>query len=103
MGTTMNYKKMAGTAAVFVLADQHANKPVERQGEIWSGQELHLDTLPTTLNSKPSIASSLALEGLESYNPPTHGDVREVSALNASFVYIDAIKGWIELTTETEA
>lgn len=58
---------------------------------------------PTTLTSKPSMASSLALEGLESYDPPRHGDVREVSALNASFVYIEAIKGWVELALDTEA
>lgn len=103
MGSTMHYKKMAGTAAVFVLADQHANKPVERQGEIWSAQELHLDTTPAALTSKPSMASSLALEGLESYDPPRHGDVREVSALNASFVYIEAIRGWVELALDTES
>lgn len=95
---TMNYKKMAGTAAVFVLADLHADKPVERQGEIWSDRELHLHTLPAQLNNKPAMASSLALEGLESYDPPSHGDTREVGALDARFVYISGIKGWVELT-----
>lgn len=93
----MSYKKMAGTAAVFVFADQHANKPVERQGETWSDAELQLQTLPPALQPKPSMASSLALEGLESYDPPQHGDLREVSALNARFVYIDGIKGWVEV------
>ena len=45
------------------------------------------------------MASSLALEGLESYDPPRHGDLRDVSALNARFVYIDGIKGWVEVAT----
>ena len=99
----MNYKKMAGTAAVFVFADQHANNPVEGQGEIWSEEELHLNPLPAELNPKPSMASSLALEGLESYDPPRHGDLRDVSALNARFVYIDGIKGWVEVATTAGA
>ncbi len=80
MGSTMHYKKMAGTAAVFVLADQHANKPVERQGEIWSAQELHLDTTQAALTSKTSMARSIALEDMERYDQPRPGDVREVSA-----------------------
>jgi len=94
----MNYKKMAGTAAVFVFADQHADKPVERQGMVWSDKELHLDTVDlNTLTPKDSMATNLALEGLESYDPPSHGDVREVTALRARFVYVEAIKGWVEL------
>ena len=95
----MDYKKMAGTAAVFVLSDQHANKPVERQGMIWNDLELHLHTLPDQLTLKPAIATSLALEGLESYDPPAHGDLREVAALGARFVYVEAIKGWVELAS----
>ncbi|MFA7553516.1 MAG: hypothetical protein WCY88_04630 [Spongiibacteraceae bacterium] len=93
----MHYKKMAGTSAVFVFADQHADKPVERQGMVWDEQELHLDSIHRQLNIKPPMATNLALEGLESYDPPSHGDVREVVALQARFVYIEPIKGWVEL------
>lgn len=92
----MNYKKMAGTAAVFVFADQHANTPVERQGMVWSGDELHVNSIPAELTPKPAMATNLALEGLESYDPPSHGDVRQVTALAAQFVYVEAIKGWVE-------
>ena len=93
----MEYKKMAGTAAVFVVADQHANKPVERQGMTWNARELQMDTLPAELTERPAMATNLALEGLESYDPPRHGDVRAVTALDARFVYIAPIKGWVEL------
>ena len=95
----MQYKKMAGTAAVFVFADRHANKPVERQGMIWDEQELQLHSIPEKLTSKPAMATNLALEGLECYDPPEHGDVREVTALNTQFVYIEPIMGWVELAT----
>lgn len=93
----MHYKKMAGTAAVFVFADQHADKPVERQGLVWDDRELRLDTILGELTIKPPMATNLALEGLESYDPPRHGDVREVVALHAWFVYVESIKGWVEL------
>ena len=89
---------MAGTAAVFVFANKHADKPVERQGMIWSAEELHLDTLDlNALTVKVSMATNLALEGLESYDPPSHGDVRAVTALGVQFAYVEAIKGWVEL------
>lgn len=92
------FKKMAGTAAVFVLADQHANSPVERDGLVWSESDLHMDAL-TKLNkqAKSTMATSLALEGLESYDPPSHGDVRMVAALKSEFIYNQTIKGWVEL------
>ncbi len=93
----MNYKKMAGTSAIFVIEGLHANKPVERQGMTWSAQELHLDSIPPVLTPKPEMATSLALEGLESYDAPAHGDVRKVGALDATFVYIAPVKAWIEL------
>ena len=93
----MKYKKMAGTAAVFVFAEQHADKPVERQGMVWDDRELQLDTIPGQLTTKPAMATNLALEGLETYDPPCHGDVREVTALNSRFVYVAPIKGWVEL------
>lgn len=95
----MLFKKMAGTAAVFVFADQHANTPVERQGMIWNEEELHLHTIPSQLTSKPAMATNLALEGLESYDPPNHGDLRRVDALDTDFVYIKPILGWVELAT----
>lgn len=94
----MNYKKMAGTSAVFVIDGQHANKPVERQGMTWSSDELHLQTVPEQLTPKASMATNLALEGLESYDPPQHGDVRQVTALDARFVYVAPIRGWVELS-----
>ena len=92
----MLYKKMAGTAAVFVLADQHAGSPVEREGLTWDEQELKLDSLPDQLTEKPEIATNLALEGLESYDPPAHGDKRKVTNLNADFAYVEPIQGWVE-------
>lgn len=92
-----NYKKMAGTAAVFVYAHLHANSPVERDGMIWTDAELHLDSLQSDqLSPREPIASSLALEGLEDYDPPAHGDLREVTALDSYFVYVEGIKGWVE-------
>ena len=92
-----NYKKMAGTAAVFVHAHLHANSPVERDGMVWSETELHLDSLqPHQLSPKAAIASSLALEGLEDYDPPAHGDLRQVTALDSYFVYVEGIRGWVE-------
>lgn len=92
----LEFKKMAGTAAVFVLADQHANSPVEREGMVWNSTELHLNSLPAQLNRKMDVATNLALEGLEEYDPPAHGDVRHVTALNTEFVYIQPIQGWVE-------
>lgn len=48
---------------------------------------------------KPSMATVLALEGLEEYDPPAHGDIRQVEALNAAFIYNVRIKGWIQIPT----
>jgi hypothetical protein len=92
----MQYKKMAGTAAVFIVADKHANSPVERDGMVWSADELKIQSLPEQLTTKDAMASTLALEGLEDYDPPSDGDVRKVGALAVNFVYIGAIKGWVE-------
>ncbi len=93
----VNYKKMAGTSAIFVIDGLHANKPVERQGMTWTEKELQLNTMPHSLTQKPPMATSLALEGLESYDAPAHGDVREVGALDTKFVYIAPVKAWVEL------
>jgi hypothetical protein len=90
------YKKMAGTSAVFVFADFQGPSPVERDGLIWTATELHLnDNLPP-LRALPAMANALALEGLEDYDPPILGDIRFVSSLDASFVYWDAIRGWVQ-------
>lgn len=92
------YKKMAGTAAVFVAANQHANAPVEREGMVWSASELHLDGLViSTENIKPAMANALSLEGLEDYNPAEAGDIRPVTSLGVNMLYVDAIKGWVEV------
>ncbi len=63
----------------------------------WSASELHVETVPDELCDKPEMATSLALEGLESYEPACHGDTRVVTALNTTFVYIEPIKGWVEI------
>ena len=95
------YKKMAGTAAVFVRSYLHANAPVERDGMVWSASELQLDSMSEIqLSRKDPMATSLALEGLEMYDPPAHGDLREVTRLGSHFVYIAAIKGWVEYAGE---
>lgn len=130
------YKKMAGTSAVFLLADFDNASPVERDGLEWGLEELHFnaliehvlkeDILATSLFSqdlppekfwqqlntifqalilqakeqgrqKPSMATVLALEGLEEYDPPGHGDIRQVEALNTAFIYNVRIKGWIQI------
>lgn len=92
------YKKMAGTAAVFVTADYDGPSPVERDGMSWSAQELGLVEAPRALRWKPVIDSSLALEGLEEYDPPSAGDARYVTKLGVAFVYIGKIRGWVQLT-----
>ena len=38
-----NYKKMAGTSAVFLSSEYDGASPVERDGMLWSAKELHLD------------------------------------------------------------
>ncbi len=94
----MQYKKLAGTSAVFVQADLDGPSPVERDGMTWSEAELHVDQLPNQFTDKPDIASPLALEGLEDYDPPTHGDKRRVNSLNHAFIYNSAAKAWIQCT-----
>ena len=92
------YKKMAGTAAVFVVADTHDGSPVERDGMTWSDEELGMTTGARRLHWKEPMDSSLALEGLEEYDPPAPGDARYVNKLGVAFVYIGKIRGWVELT-----
>ena len=91
------FKKMAGTAAVFVVGNMDHASPVERDGMVWTGEELHLDSAPINCVVKADMANALALEGLEEYDAPTHGDQRRVSSLDAIFVYLEPIKGWVQV------
>ena len=92
-----SYKKMAGTSAVFLSADYGGASPVERDGRVWSAEELHLDQLTTDRNPKPAMQNVLALEGLEEYDMPQNGDVRNVESVSVDFVYFDQIHAWIQL------
>jgi hypothetical protein len=93
------YKKMAGTAAVFIPADFPMASPVERDSMIWTDAELSMPESPLPLHWKAAMESSLALEGLEEYEPPSNGDVRYVKNLGIAFVYIGKIRGWVAITT----
>jgi hypothetical protein len=92
------YKKMAGTSAVFISVDHSGASPVERDGMVWTESELGLDTCSRTLYWRAPIDSSLALEGLEEYDTPQQGDARYVNKLKTAFVYVEKIKGWVEIT-----
>ena len=91
------YKKMAGTSAVFILASHQKATPVERDGMAWNAQELHLASLPTQRQRKPSMANALALEGLEDYDKPSNGDLRHVESLALNFIYFERIQGWVQI------
>ena len=95
MSNDVTYKKMAGTSAVFLRNDYNGPSPVERDGLTWTAAELHLSELPE-LCQLPPMANVLALEGLEDYEPPSHGDTRMVNSLGVSFIYWQPIKGWIQ-------
>ena len=90
------YKKMAGTAAVFLSADFDKAAPVERDGMVWTAQELHLDKLPKERNRKPMMQTVLALEGLEEYDKPEDGNIRCVDSVGSDFVYFQLISGWVQ-------
>lgn len=95
--TALHYQKMAGTAAVFVVAGRDKASPVERDGLVWTREELHLDQLSSQRQIKPTMATVLALEGLEEYDQPNDGDIRQVAAINEHFVYHQPIRGWIQI------
>ena len=99
--TMPTYKKMAGTSAVFLIADHGKASPVERDGMVWTAQELHLQQLPARRTPKAAMANALALEGLEEYEPPENGDQRYVESIAAEFVYFDVIRGWVQMSTAT--
>ena len=92
------YKKMAGTSAVFIPADFTNSSPVERDGLVWTDDELDMPTTPKKLKWKPPITSTLALEGLEDYDPASIDEARYVINLGIAFVYIEKIRGWVALT-----
>jgi hypothetical protein len=94
---TQGYKKMAGTSAVFLREDYDGPSPVERDGMIWQAEELHLDELPGEFTPMDPMANVLALEGLEDYDPATHGDIRRVNSVGEYFVYLERIQGWVQV------
>lgn len=98
MDEERQYKKLAGTAAVFILADHTGTAPVERSGMVWQGSELHFDQWPDEFNWCEDIGSPLALEGLEAYDPPAHGDARRVLSMDMSLVYLQGIRGWVQIS-----
>ena len=101
---SLEYKKMAGTAAVFILADNPKASPVERDGMVWSPEELKLYDLNVDVGqNRPSIANALALEGLEDYDPPTNGDIRYVDSLDADFIYVANTRSWVQVPSNIAA
>ena len=96
--TANQYKKMAGTSAVFVVSSRNKPSAVERDGLTWTPDELHLDHLSSQYQDKPAMATVLALEGLEEYDPPHNGDIRRVNAMDESFIYHEPIRGWVQLS-----
>ena len=92
-----SYKKMAGTSAVFLSADYDGASPVERDGMLWSAAELHLNTPLARRQDKPSMHNALALEGLEDYDAPENGDVRAVDSIGSEFIYLSAIRAWVQM------
>ena len=92
-----NYKRMAGTSAVFVLDSYQGASPVERDGLVWSEAELHLQELSTLSRELDAMANALALEGLEDYDPPQDGDIRPVRSLGVRFAYLARARAWVQL------
>ena len=90
------YQKLAGTSAVFVLIDYPFQSPVNRDGPVWTGQELHIEDLPIERTIKPHVASPMVLEGLESYEAPSAGDFRVVDSMQCSFVYLERSRCWVQ-------
>lgn len=92
----MAFKKMAGTCAVFIDENDLHSSAQERDGLTWSATELHLEQIPEHLTRKEPMQNSLSLEGLEDYDPPSHGDVRLMQCVNSDFVYIAPAKAWVQ-------
>ena len=70
---------------------------------IWQAEELHLDELPGKLTPLATMANALALEGLEDYDPATHGDLRRVDSIGEYFVYLEQIRGWVQVKAYAKA
>jgi hypothetical protein len=92
-----NYKKMAGTSAVFLSSEYDGASPVERDGMLWSAKELHLDEPLEQRLEKAPMHNALALEGLEDYEPPENGDVREVESIGSKFIYLKSSHAWVQM------
>jgi hypothetical protein len=92
----MAYKKLAGTAAVFIEEGNPNSSAQERDGLSWSAEELHLHDIPEQLTRKAPMANSLSLEGLEEYDPPSHGDLRLMQCIDTDFVYLAGAKAWVQ-------
>lgn len=91
------YKKIAGTSAIFIPADFAHSSPIERDGLVWTDAELSMPSTPQALHWQPPLESTLALEGLEEYNPAKDGDARYINNLGIALVYIGKIRGWVAL------
>ncbi len=99
----MAYQKMAGTSAVFIDLGYDSASPVERDGLVWSKDELHLDELPENRQYKASMATVLALEGLEDYDKPQAGDVRCVESMGVDFIYSRHARAWVQIEAKSDA
>lgn len=94
------FKRMAGTAGVFIRTEHNHASPVERDGLIWTDEELKLKTaFFSGSKTKEAMASVLALEGLEEYEPPENGDIRFVDTINSNFIYVREAKAWVQLNS----
>ncbi|WP_041521657.1 hypothetical protein [Gilvimarinus agarilyticus] len=96
----MAYKKLAGTSAVFVDENNPNSSAQERDGLTWTAAELHLNGMPKRLVRKTPMANSLALEGLEDYDPPEAGDLRLVQCIHSDFVYVASSKAWVQYSIQ---
>lgn len=92
------YKKMAGTSAIFIPVEFSSASPVERDGLVWTDIELNMPNNPMPLQWQEPLASTLALEGLEEYAPPSPGDARYISNIGIAFVYVGETRAWVALT-----
>ncbi len=90
------YMKLAGTSAVLIKTSFSKSSPIERDGPEWSASELNADAITST-NKKGDMATVLALEGLEEYDPPSGGDMRFVKSIGQNFIYSNMIKAWIQI------
>lgn len=92
------YKKMAGTSAVFISSQFEQAAPVERDGLTWTETELGLRQQPLALRWQAPLQTTLALEGLETYDPARAGDARYVIQMGMAFMFVEKIRGWVAIT-----